>query len=63
MGGFSGKLHAEDYKVADEILAYINPAKLMALTVVDLLVNNADAALEIKKNFKQQLTKEQYENI
>ncbi len=63
MGGFSGKLHAEDYKVYDETLAYINPAKLMALTVVDLLVNNAEKALEIKNNFKPMLTKEQYENI
>jgi len=63
MGGFSGKLHAEDYNVSNETLAYINPAKLMALTVVDLLVNNAGAALEIKKKFKQKLTKEQYENI
>ena len=63
MGGFSGKLHAEDYRVNDETLAFINPAKLMALTVVDLLANGADLAKEIKKNFVPKLSKEQYENM
>ncbi len=63
MGGFYGKLHAEDFAVADKELAYINPAKLMALTVVDLLSNGAMGALEIKNNFKPRLTKEEYIKI
>ena len=63
MGGFFGKLHAEDFAVADKDLAYINPAKLMALTVIDLLCDGAEGALEIKRNFKPRLTKEEYINI
>ena len=35
----------------------------MALTVVDLLADGAERALEIKKNFKPTLTKEEYINI
>ena len=38
-------------------------AKLMALTVVDLLSNGAMGALEIKNNFKPKLTKEEYIKI
>ena len=63
MGGFNGNLHAENFSVADMTAALINPAKLMALTVVDLLADGAERALEIKKNFKPKLTKEEYINI
>ena len=37
MGGFSGALHSRDFRVADPEAAYILPAKLMAMTAVDLL--------------------------
>ena len=63
MGGFFGKLHAEDFAVADKDMAYIAPAKLMALTVIDLLADGASEALRIKKNFKPKLTKEEYIKI
>ena len=63
MGGFAGKLHAEDFEVADKTAAYINPSKLMALTVVDLLFDGAKKALEIKENFVPTLTKEEYIKI
>ena len=35
-------------------------AKAMAMTAIDLLANGAEKALEIKKNFKPLLTKEEY---
>ena len=60
MGGFAGKLHAEDFAVVDKTAAYINPAKLMALTVIDLLADGAKGALNIKANFVPTLTKEEY---
>lgn len=63
MGGFYGKLHAEDFAVANERSAYLDTAKLMALTVVDLLCNGAEKALKIKADFKPKLTKEEYVNL
>jgi len=60
MGGWNGNLHAKDFAPADKTLAYITPAKIMAMTVIDLLYDGASAALEIKKNFKPKLTKEEY---
>lgn len=49
ISGFSGDLHSCDFKVDDEELAYLVPAKLMAMTVIDLLTNNALIAKEIRK--------------
>ena len=60
MGGWSGNLHAKDFAPADKTIAYINPAKIMAMTVIDLLFDGAAMAKEIKANFKPKLTKEQY---
>ena len=37
MGGFSGALHSREFGVADPEAAYILPAKLLAMTAVDLL--------------------------
>ena len=62
MGGFVGSLHSADFAVADEILAYINPAKIMAMTVIDLLSDGAKGAIAVKESFKPRLTKEEYIN-
>lgn len=60
IGGISGNLHTRDYKIVDEELAYIVPAKAMALTIVDLLFDDASSAKEIIKNFKPRMTKDEY---
>ena len=62
MGGFVGSLHSADFAVADEILAYVNPAKIMAMTVIDLLSDGAKGAIAVKESFKPRLTKEEYIN-
>ena len=62
MGGFVGSLHSADFAVADEELAYINPAKIMAMTVIDLLSDGAKGAIAVKESFKPRLTKEEYIN-
>jgi len=49
INGFKGALHSSEFDIADEELAYILPAKLLAMTVVDLLADGATTALEIKK--------------
>lgn len=48
ISGFSGDLHSCDFQVEDEELVYLLPAKLMAMTVIDLLMKEASIAKEIK---------------
>ncbi|MGB6127878.1 MAG: amidohydrolase [Psychrilyobacter sp.] len=60
IGGISGGLHTSNYKIVDEDLAYLIPAKAMALTIVDLLFDNALASKEILKNFKAPMSKKSY---
>ncbi|WP_461613161.1 amidohydrolase [Clostridium sp. Marseille-QA1073] len=60
IGGIKGSLHSREYEIIDENLAYITPAKAMALTVVDLLYDNAKNANEILNNFTPKMTKEEY---
>lgn len=60
MGGFYSSAHSSEFKIVDKYAAYIAPAKIMAMTVVDLLANDARRALEIKKSFKAPMTKEEY---
>ena len=59
-GGIKGALHTREYKITDEEYAYLTPAKAMALTVVDLLFDEAKEAKSILQNFKPVMTKEQY---
>lgn len=59
-GGFSGGMHSKDFMVTDEEMAYIIPAKLYAMTVIDLLENNGKQAYSIIKDQKRKLTKNRY---
>lgn len=63
IGGVSGSLHAKDFRVEDYYSACVLPSKLLAMTVVDLLVNNAEKCKEIKQKYKSLMTKEEYVNI
>ena len=60
MGGYNGNLHALEFGVSDQEFAYLGAAKTMAMTVIDLLFDDAKAALSIKKNFTPLITKEEY---
>ncbi len=55
-----GKLHAEDFEIENPYLAYVQSAKIAACTLVDLLVNGAQKALEIKAKSNPPMTKEQW---
>ena len=57
--GFSGKFHGEDFKMVDEEMACIIPAKVIAMTIIDLLYDKA-LARKIIENYKPLLTKEDY---
>ncbi|PYO35490.1 MAG: amidohydrolase [Candidatus Rokuibacteriota bacterium] len=60
MGGATGSGHGADYAIADPKLAYVEPAKQLALMAVDMLWGNAEAAREILKGWKPRMTKEEY---
>jgi len=60
MGGASGSGHGADYTIADANLAYVEPAKQLALMAVDMLWGNADGARDILKSWKPRMTKEEY---
>lgn len=59
-GGIFGNHHTKEFKAADYVAACIIPAKLLAMTTIDLLANQAAKASEIKKTFKPLLSKSEY---
>ena len=60
MGGASGSGHGADFTIADPKLAYLEPAKQLALMAVDMLWDDAKAAREIMAAFTPRMTKEAY---
>jgi len=38
-GGFEGSVHSREFEIADEEMAYVVPAKLTAMTVIDVLAD------------------------
>jgi hypothetical protein len=59
-GGYRGTNHSRDFLVADEEMAYVLPAKLMALTVVDLLHGDAGPARRALEAYTPRLTRAAY---
>ena len=60
IGGTDGLLHTESFKVVDFEAAALLPAKAFAMTLIDLLYDDAAEAKNILADFKPILTKEQY---
>lgn len=60
MKGFTGSLHGADFTITDENKAYIVPAKMMALTVYQLLKDGAAQAKEVVRDFKPTFTTDEY---
>jgi amidohydrolase len=59
-GGASGAGHGADYRIDDYTRAVANPAKAMAMTVVDLLANDARQARRVVAEFKPRMTRAEY---
>ena len=59
-GGASGAGHGADYRIDDYSRAVINPAKILAMTAIDLLSDNAVQARRIIAEFKPRMTKAEY---
>src|SRR5207302_1144179 len=59
-GGASGAGHGADYRIDDYTRAVITPAKAMAMTVIDLLSDDAAEAKRIVAAFKPRMTRQDY---
>ncbi len=55
-----GQAHGNDWQIVDPYVAYVLPAKLMALTAVDLLADGAQEAKRILDGYKPRMTKAEY---
>jgi metal-dependent amidase/aminoacylase/carboxypeptidase family protein len=60
MGGARGTGHAADYAIVDRELAYLAPAKALALMAVDLLWDGAAGAREVLARARPPLTRQGY---
>ena len=60
MSGASGISHGNDFMISDKEMAYMAPAKALALMAVDLLYGNAEKAREIQAMHKPIMNKEEY---
>lgn len=60
VGGFAGAGHGSDWRITNKEHAYLLPAKLMAMTTIDLLYGDASGAKEILERDKPPMTKDEY---
>ncbi|MBW2063135.1 MAG: hypothetical protein JRI95_16455, partial [Deltaproteobacteria bacterium] len=60
VGGASGRNHGADFQISDKELAYVVPAKLLAMTAIDLLYGHAEKASTILAGYKPKMTKTEY---
>ena len=58
--GATGTGHGSDYAMADKEMCYMVPAELMAMTVIDLLWDDAANARRIIGSFKPEVKKRDY---
>jgi amidohydrolase len=59
-GGYSGTAHSRNFTICDAEMAYIMPAKAMAMTAIDLLWDGAKEAVEIKENYRPKFNQQSY---
>ena len=59
-GGAAGAGHGADYRIEDYTRAVLNPARALAMTVVDLLSDDAREAKRVKAEFKPRMTRDDY---
>ena len=60
MGGSDGQGHSRDFKITDSVRQYIVPAKALAVTVVDLLYDDAVAAKNVIVGFVPTIKRDEY---
>jgi amidohydrolase len=55
-----GKTHGADFRINEPEHGYLTPAKLLAMTAIDLLYGDADPARQVIADFKPAFTKASY---
>ena len=60
IGGVTGNAHTRDFTVTDPEMAYILSAQCMAMTVIDLLADNASEAKSLLASYTPPMTKADY---
>ena len=60
VNGAEGSFHSSELTFVDEDLAYVMPAKLLGMTLIDLLCEGAKKALACKASYKPAFTKDSY---
>lgn len=60
IGGADGLPHSAAFRIADPVLAYVVPAKVLAMTLVDLLADDAVEARRVIDGAAPALTKQEY---
>jgi hypothetical protein len=55
-----GKTHGADFRINEPEHAYLTPAKLLAMTVIDLLWDDASPARKAISEFRPVFTKDSY---
>ncbi|HHW17597.1 MAG TPA: amidohydrolase [Firmicutes bacterium] len=60
VGGVQGAAHTRTFKVVDLDMVTVIPAKLLAMTVVDLLYDDASTAKKVMDEFEPAYSKESY---
>ncbi len=58
--GFSGTIHASDFRVSDPVRAFREPARILAAAAFELARDGAAKARELRRGFKPEFTKEEY---
>jgi amidohydrolase len=56
----TGKTHGADFRITEPEHAYLTPAKLLAMTAIDLLWDDATPARKVISDFEPAFTKESY---
>jgi amidohydrolase len=59
-GGAAGQSHGNDFRIEDYESAVIAPAKVMGMTIIDLLAGGAVQAKEILSTYRPAMTKAEY---
>lgn len=60
VGCVEGTLHGSDYRLFEEDVAFVQSPEVLAMTIIDLLWDDAAVANDICDNFKPVFNKEQY---
>jgi len=60
VGGAEGASHSADFQIVDKELAYLVPAKLLAMSAIDLLHDGAESGNDILKSHTPQMSKQEY---